>query len=952
MDIGNHNHESIQTFLTQIRPSITDVVTGTTHAPTFTPNTTHLGEEVPARFLDFVRQQNFPALKGFASTPSLLLHDLEEGARDKTRSIRRSNYFKARHNSLIYNASGSGKTRSMLEGLANDWGFYFLCRLEGPLTSGVTRLGSRDLPQAIFTEVEKHEALTTDLRQYDNTTMARRLEVNQTIAREAFLRVLLARLLIFREFLETVPSELTGEDEAVYIRRWLELQLHPWLVSSSSGDIFLDLTQKLKGIHPSIDDLAKDVHSMASLVLPKVSRDPDGGDFFLVLDEAQDAASCLPFAFSSSSGGLEPRPVLREIVFGWALALQGLTNLEAVSHRLGEAHSRSLPFTFVAAGTGISDQDLTEAVSSSTMKGAPFRRYTNVGGFDTEVDHLTYISRYVPSELLATHDGKVLLRRLRYWMHGRFRFTAEYLTLLISHCYLNPHQLLNRYIARFTGFYPLDITPRDLSYDWENPKGFVQGYEPDIAYTSLPFERTMQNDEARHTITIVAYRYFIKGELRPGLGSSQVQFLQDGFARIVLSRDGGMTYEEYTIDEVLVLHAATVWLNNRGDQMRYKHLSRPTLYETLANALPSHDPTSGGANSFEDFLVHHFARIFTTPRPMSEALQFYGVDNDEILWSFSHRRARIVALGKSGDDSVAPYEVGTVRITADGTIEGISGCLGLSSGEDGGIGLWNWLERSTRVPFFYPPKAMGPDIVFVLELEAISPTESPTYVWVAVQAKFQQGRSFQKTGKKLVLTKADLQHAVASTSPNRWFLHKSDPITFDGTQSTGNIPCRYEKRDHTLSLLEELPNPDPSPALGSHKLIRVIASFPALASFEDFPDFVDPETGLARHPIARLNTDLLKQSTATMHPTNKLANYERDIRKAYNLNTSLRNKSTIVVKNYTYRQTAKHSNLLRTTKFHKQIAVKRTSHTTQTSTAALQEEEDLSEEGEPMDTGE
>ena len=75
-------------------------------------------------------------------SPSLLLHDLG----DLTDSPAVTNLFQVASVRLFINASGSSKTRVLLEGLCKYWGLYFVCGSETAYS-----LGLRDLTAAIQT---------------------------------------------------------------------------------------------------------------------------------------------------------------------------------------------------------------------------------------------------------------------------------------------------------------------------------------------------------------------------------------------------------------------------------------------------------------------------------------------------------------------------------------------------------------------------------------------------------------------------------------------------------------------------------------------------------------------------------------------------------------------------------------------------------------------------------
>ena len=129
----------------------------------------------------------------------------------------------------VCNTSGSGKTRILLEGLHNKWGFYFTAR------SWPDGVGSQDLGLIV-------DQLLNDLQVLTDLSEERAIKQNRSnasAASRAFLGVLFARALIFHAFLLAAQQQPGGITESTK-RAWLLLQLDP--VVFFGTDKFFDQT--------------------------------------------------------------------------------------------------------------------------------------------------------------------------------------------------------------------------------------------------------------------------------------------------------------------------------------------------------------------------------------------------------------------------------------------------------------------------------------------------------------------------------------------------------------------------------------------------------------------------------------------------------------------------------------------------------------------------------------
>ncbi|KAJ3757752.1 hypothetical protein EV360DRAFT_70872 [Lentinula raphanica] len=214
---------------------------------------------------------------------------------------------------LLLSTSGSGKTRTVLEGLTQHWGFYFLCSHDG---SG---LGSSDLANMINNGLMDDPNFTVNLSSVEDLILEDHLLRNRQLARRHFLEVLLARLIIFATYLEVIFTETTNSyTEKDLKKMWLILQLKPYLGNFS--DIFLHLSEILYGIGANARDLKSVANSYLKRIQTQLEKTENKvSQLAIVLDESQEAAVAYDTAFMSGSDShsslqhRERRPVIREI---------------------------------------------------------------------------------------------------------------------------------------------------------------------------------------------------------------------------------------------------------------------------------------------------------------------------------------------------------------------------------------------------------------------------------------------------------------------------------------------------------------------------------------------------------------------------------------------------------------------------------------------------------------
>ncbi|PVF95100.1 hypothetical protein CPB86DRAFT_604772 [Serendipita vermifera] len=352
---------------------------------------------------------------------------------------------------------------------------------------------------------------------------------NQETAHRRLLLPLFVRCLIFRlyiEYAKQTSKKLTDEHK----KKWLLLQI------ASEELVGLDIFEEYMGWFGRASSLyleqqlREERHKIKTTLKTKIS------DIFCVLDEAQFPASKLFDYFQSSNDMTTPRPILRELIQAWTSQFPCL----------------------IISGTGMSMQEMETIISSAAAK-EPNEKFalTDLGTFDNLEHQQAYLKRYLPNDYLCSNEGQLLVNRIGYWLHGRYRLTATYISHLIQRGFQLPHRVLNGSIFAYTKFRPSDYIAED---DPADPKGGCEKVSgPDFSH--------LKSDTAlRRQIAGSIFEYLFHGEPRE-LGSEDAEKLVEyGIARF--GRTG-----KIVADEPLALIHAAGWSSNNTPWNMYHFLS-------------------------------------------------------------------------------------------------------------------------------------------------------------------------------------------------------------------------------------------------------------------------------------------------------------------------------------------------------------------------------------------
>ncbi|KAJ7770115.1 hypothetical protein B0H16DRAFT_1517308 [Mycena metata] len=730
----------------------------------------------------WLEAQNFPSTGG---KPDLLLHNLGYFTQSPDLLDRLTKIFEPQPQShtFLVNTTGTGKTRSMLEGLCLHWGFYFASVVD------TNNVGSYDLEKTIESYIPNSPGFIQDLSTTAGTTERMlSLEQNRRIASRRFTEVLLARVIIFQLFIDIIQQ---CRDVLEPKKLWLLIQINPWRLGYAGSDFFVDLTIALRDAPTKWvqDEISARLTQAREWCYSGFKRVP----FFIVLDEAQHAARNHFSAFRSEQSHLIHRPVLREIIRAWLIDF-----------------FRHLGWWLIISGTGIDRDVIQQVMVSALMKPAAYRTQSNDGAFADSNSHITFMRQYIPQRVLMAPSGEALLERMSYWLHGRHRFTTAFLSELLSQCFRSPHRLLNSFVKAYTG-----VTPTDGQRWIEEEPDDVQWPEA-LQLDSFDFSKLSQNPNMAGTIIRILNTDLVRSGLPTKVTVIEKLFVEYGFARYVET-----TTNKIVIDEPLVLLAAE------------RKIGRSSWWYT-----DRMDTNTPEVNGLEDYLAFILPVLFQRKPRLDEVFDFFGT-----IPVWSTYRVELVSV----------YDIGT-GLGPDILPVLPNARPHFSYGTDPGAdtrATVRWLQHRTPTFVLFPPKGMGPDLMFVLRVFDGSPRGS--LLWVAMQAKFSKVAPH--------LDAKTLRDAIRRTTPIKYWIQKANRRAPEAHPSLAK---------DTLEILAQLP--DRLADAGNQSLLRVIAACPAPASLNRAANwsegFFQDRTG--NHAIASLSRSFLAQATHTLDPIGKI----------------------------------------------------------------------------------
>jgi hypothetical protein len=221
---------------------------------------------------------------------------------------------------------------------------------------------------------------------------------NEKIAFNRVLKVMLARWIVFRTFVEVATAENAGKlpDNIKY--DWLLFQIRPLVIIKDKDPFTAFMNAALVGAPTEV--LQDFLTALSPTKVLGSAYDATRDSFFYVLDEAQVAGKRYTGAFSDGSATTR-WPVLRPIIRAWA-------------------SSPIQSMKFIVSGTGFPLSLFKTVLTSGLGKDSPAWDVVHTtGDFMNRRDQESYITRYLPAAFLSSPSGCNLVKRMHDWLRGR-----------------------------------------------------------------------------------------------------------------------------------------------------------------------------------------------------------------------------------------------------------------------------------------------------------------------------------------------------------------------------------------------------------------------------------------------------------------------------------------------------------------------------------------------------
>ncbi|CAK5267463.1 unnamed protein product [Mycena citricolor] len=822
----------------------------------------------------FLRKLKIPRTPGGENVPDMLLHDLGKGKDSSLdRAIRKIFPEAPPPVVSLVNAPGAGKTKTVIEGLYGHWGFYLTCAVDSE------RRGSRDLSIAFNKHIKLDPAFVENLEEAakkdENVTLSSLHRVNCKIARSRISEVLLARICILTWFLD-VLKELnpTGPlDSAKNRRLWTILQLHPPR-GPNGGDMFQSTVGRILGLDTQYSlALTRDKLETlrSSLGLGLYDR------LFCVVDESQTAVATLEHAFMSheASAGIKPtpRPVFRELC----------------AVLLAPEHELAVIFT----GTALARVLLDAIIASKFLKlENDYRPITHFGAFSKPEDHIDYVKKYIPTDLLSTTSFKALLGRIVYWLRGRYRFTSAFIRELLISGFQFPHLRLNAFIkvvtkspllktlGRFTsdGF---DATDASIHLESE-----LEANRGDPLVITIGEQRLFDFEKIKDNVRFVELvrTYVPEMCMRSKITSTAMPLkYQDGNGRVLedfgqLVQYGVARYDEndmgvegdvrLLMDEPLAIRALLEWLQSCDAPLA------AILRKAAVGGLQNH----AGNNGVEEYIAFYCAVAFKSGAKLKEIFHFHkGLKIPE----WAETSADLVSVYCTNQDSRPNDPVKARSWTAEYDVSPVTD----QSGPSNSLGYCastisdtrRWMQHLERASICFPDKFMGPDLVMVLRLH----NAQRSLIWLAIQSKFSAAEELEPSKLKEALPTVTpdgyyerrKKNAVSDEEPQPLAAHQVQILKdMDSLPNRLEIPGFDQRRNKAFMrrMVDHYSGPDFSQPFdvtadelavldgcGKHSVLRVIVGWPSLTNLHNRYStllqhrYFDDDC----HPIVEFNRD-------------------------------------------------------------------------------------------------
>ncbi|KAG6836026.1 hypothetical protein H0H93_012171 [Arthromyces matolae] len=440
--------------------------------------------------------------------PSMLFYDLGSFVENPVLKERLQDLFIMGKDTFLVNASATGKTRLLFEGLFQHWGIY------------ATACADQEAQALYFATVRSlvgERKMVQDLPETTALGYQMLLDDNNDCLNRRFSIVLLAHLYIFREFLKISHAKHAIDNDDLR-KLWFLGQVWRSSIDTLSLDAHEELLLILEYRHTSfiVEELATVVEEIKFLLPQTIKLE----GLFIAIDEAK---LLMKPAWRDSAG--EEHPLLRSLIRTWKHHLAGL----------------DCPVTFIVAGIKIP----MEAFPSSSPEWSGWR-WTSNTGFFTPDGQRDYILPFFPPSFPETPSGKAFIDRVWKWCGSRHRLTACLIPMLIRDNFKHPHSVLDCYIQRL------------ITYDATDGAEFVkkEGGPVYVWPFFVPADEIIGCDRlAQSAAHEVIFHYITTGIHPPFYGIDRINLVSCGIGQF---KDAAL--QVIAMDQPGLNIAAAIWL--------------------------------------------------------------------------------------------------------------------------------------------------------------------------------------------------------------------------------------------------------------------------------------------------------------------------------------------------------------------------------------------------------
>ncbi|KAG8818209.1 hypothetical protein FRC17_010903 [Serendipita sp. 399] len=556
---------------------------------------------------------------------------------------------------LIYNTSGSGKTRFILECLHREFGFYFVAE------PGPDGIGWGDV-RTVVHAMASHPDWAGDIFKgdffKDDESRFERHGANIAVAHKLILKMLVSRGIVFRTFIKA-HKEINGG-------QLTERAKHDWV-------IFQTLTQDVSSLFQGRDPFTWCTNSclvnvgtdtLQTLIAEdftphKILDLPIGvnNKFLYILDEAQVASREHDGCFMNENGTMK-RPVLRPFI---------QTLLQHQPHLQGK---------ILVSGTGFHNELLNEILTSGVGKDL-WDIKTDISDFMDEDNQRDYVAQFLPPCFLASQSGQVLIARMYDWARGRPRFSAHYLQKLLRSPWKgkapgSPHFLLDAYVFAHSNYCPVDgpveLMKEEIPLKYDHLSGVG----------TFAWDRVDGVPNLLDDLAMTIFYQIVRGE-HLVLYRPRQHLVEYGLARLI-AQDASQ------VDEPLALISIVRHFETHGY----------TLAGSIRRTLQYNK-----AVAFENIVLYGVTQFFQSWETLGSMFSFY----DENC-PLAGRKGRIVSRTRTG-------EFVGFNVVTDQPVTPSSGIATKASNI---AEVTAWIENGTT-GWCIPDMYMGPDLLAWIELE-------------------------------------------------------------------------------------------------------------------------------------------------------------------------------------------------------------------------------------------